>query len=790
MEEQLNPTDRLLEKLNILQKKQDSVSSEMYQLRKEIYRMKAAESQQKIQEQASKAIDEAEENLAGDKESGNERQYDTLEHENKKHEIWHPTSSQENDSEGNGSNLEKFIGENLINKIGIAITIIGVSIGVKYSIDHDLISPATRVLLGYLAGAVLLVLGIRLKKQYENYSAVLVSGSMAIMYFMTYAAFSFYSLIPQPVAFLFMVIITVFTVMAAWQYDRQVIALIGLAGAYAIPFLLGDDTGKVVILFSYIAIINVGILAVSLKKYWEPLYFSSFVLTWLIFLSWYKSKYLPATDLELAFLFLFIFFALFYVTFLAYKVSKKQHFDVPDILLLLANSFVFFGIGYSITNSQPNGKEWLGLFAVANALLHTVVCIVITTRKLADKNLFHFVQGLVVVFVTIAIPVQLDGNWITTFWAVEAALLFWIGRTKNSLPYEILSYPLMVLTMLSLVHDWSVGYYHNDASQEVLQIIPLWNIYFLTTVLVIVSFGFIRRINSNNNYSSPLAVMGQDDFLRLMTYFIQFILLFTLYFSLRNEIASYWDQKYTDSMLKISDTGRDFFSTYHNTDLPKFKTIWLVNYSLFFFSLLSLVNIKKLRSRQLGIINLGINTIVILFFLASVLFLLGMLRDSYLSTDTIKYYQHGVFNIWIRYISLIFLTGCLYCCHWYIRQDFMQADIRKYFDFLLHTSIVWVSSSELIHWMNMVGSTQSYKLGLSILWGVLALLLISLGIWKKKKYLRIGAIALFAMTLIKLFFYDLTDLDTISKTIVFVSLGALLLIISFLYNKFKDIISD
>jgi uncharacterized membrane protein len=120
----------------------------------------------------------------------------------------------------------------------------------------------------------------------------------------------------------------------------------------------------------------------------------------------------------------------------------------------------------------------------------------------------------------------------------------------------------------------------------------------------------------------------------------------------------------------------------------------------------------------------------------------------------------------------------------------MQADIRKYFDFLLHTSIVWVSSSELIHWMNMVGSTQSYKLGLSILWGVLALLLISLGIWKKKKYLRIGAIALFAVTLIKLFFYDLTDLDTISKTIVFVSLGALLLIISFLYNKFKDIISD
>jgi hypothetical protein len=606
---------------------------------------------------------------------------------------------------------------------------------------------------------------------------------------MTYAGYSFYGLIPQLAAFALMVTFTAFAVAAAWQYNRQVIALIGMAGAYAIPFLLGDENSKAVTLFSYITIINIGILIVSLKKYWEPVYYSSFVLTWLIYFPWYTAKYQATTDFELAFTFLSIYFILFYVTFLAYKVTKKQHFDLPDIFLLLANSFVFFGIGYSIIKSQPDGKAWLGLYAVANAFIHTVVCGAIAMKKLSDKNVLLFVQGLVVVFVTIAIPVQLEGNWITLFWAIEAVLLFWIGRTKNSLPYEILSYPLMILTMVSLVHDWSVGYYHSDASLIMVPLIPLWNIYFLTTLLVITSFGIIHSINNNGNYSSPLAVMDRDDFLRLMTYVIQFILLFTLYCIFRNEIASYCDQKYTDSVLRISDKGRDLFSTYYNSDLPKFKIIWLVNYSLFFFSLLSLVNIQKLRSRQLGILNLALNLLVILVFLASVLFLLGQLRDSYLSTDTIKYYQHGAFNIWIRYVSFLFLTGCLYCCHWYIRQDFMKADIRMYFDFLLHVSIVWVASSELIHWMNMAGSTQSYKLGLSILWGVYSLLLISLGIWKKKQNLRVGAITLFAVTLLKLFFYDLTDLDTISKTIVFVSLGALLLIISFLYNKFKDIIS-
>jgi uncharacterized membrane protein len=101
-----------------------------------------------------------------------------------------------------------------------------------------------------------------------------------------------------------------------------------------------------------------------------------------------------------------------------------------------------------------------------------------------------------------------------------------------------------------------------------------------------------------------------------------------------------------------------------------------------------------------------------------------------------------------------------------------------------------VASSELINWMDIFKAEQSYKFGLSILWGVYSLLLISLGIWKGSKHLRIGAIVLFGATLLKLFFYDISHLSTLSKTIVFIALGILLLIISFLYNKYKHLIFD
>ena len=111
-----------------------------------------------------------------------------------------------------------------------------------------------------------------------------------------------------------------------------------------------------------------------------------------------------------------------------------------------------------------------------------------------------------------------------------------------------------------------------------------------------------------------------------------------------------------------------------------------------------------------------------------------------------------------------------------------------YFDLFVSLTILWILSSELLEWLDLGGFSSNYKLGLSILWGSYSLLLIVIGIWKKLKYLRIAAIMLFGITLAKLALYDISDMDTLSKTIVFILLGILLLVISFLYNKYRKII--
>jgi uncharacterized membrane protein len=660
--------------------------------------------------------------------------------------------------------------------------------GAKYSIEHELISPLTRIILGYLAGIVLLGFGIKLKKNYKNYSAVLVSGAIAIVFFITYSAYSFYDLIPQTLAFLLMVIFTAFTVVAAINYNKQVIAQLGLVGAYAVPFLLSNGSENIAILFSYMAIVNSGILAIALHKYWKPLYSSSFGFTWLIYLSWFATKYQTSEHFGLALIFLALFFALFYMAFIAYKLRQKEKFEIVDIVLLLANSFIFYGIGYALLSNHETGKQLLGVFSLSNAIVHFIVSALIYRQKLADKKLLYLVIGLVFVFITIAIPVQLDGNWVTLLWAGEAALLFWVGRTKNAPIYEQLSYPLMLLAFFSIIHDWTTVYDNYYTPSPETRLTLLLNINFLTSILFIAAFGFINFLNNIKKY--PSALVSKKGLSEIISFSIPAILLFTLYYAFRLEIATFWNQLYADSALTINPEGQDYPSSYMNYDLRKFKTIWLINYSLLFVSILSFVNMVKLKNKKLGIINLGFNTITIAVFLSQGLYIVSELRESYLQQKMAEYYQQGAFNIGIRYVSFVFVALTLFASYKYIQQKFLNKNFRTAFDFLLHTSILWILSSELINWIDIAESAQSYKLGLSILWGIYALVLIALGIWKKKKHLRVGAISIFGITLIKLFFYDIAHLNTIAKTIVFVSLGILLLIISFLYNKYKHIISD
>ena len=683
------------------------------------------------------------------------------------------------------SDLEKIIGESWINKIGILIVVIGVAIGAKYSIENELISPLTRIILGYLMGIGLLGFGIKLKPKFEGYSAVLVSGAISIFYFITYFAYSFYDLIPQALAFVMMLIFTAFTVFTAIKYNCVVIAHIGLIGAYAVPFLLSSGSGRVDILFSYMLIINLGILFISIKKDWKSLHYSAFFFTWMIYGSWFADKSFDS-GLQgyeaLGIGFATAFFLVFYGVSLFNNIISKEKLDKVNIILILLNSFIYYGFGYGIFNGHSILDSYLGLFTLFNAAIHFAVLFFIKSKKLADSTLFYSTLAMVFTFITIAIPIQLDGNWVTLMWTAQGTILFWLGKTKKISIYEKISLPILGLAFLSFLEDWSRYRYAVD-----LDIHAFWNINFLTGVFAVLGYGFTVYLSIKH---PDAEIEKNSPFNTIKSFYLPVLLVLTAYLTFRNEIGYFFDYWYESTSLKGKEIGEtDEFSLY-NYDIEIFKNIYLLVYSLIFFGGMALLNFYKFKNKVLGISAIAIGLLVLFAAQTFGVGELGELRYSYINGNSNKYFNVSFNYILIRYPLWSSIAFALWAIFKNAKTQLENTKFHIFLEVVIHISILDFLSNELVTWMDLAGYQDVFKLGLSILWSVYSLLLVGLGIFQKKKHLRIFALVLFGITLAKLFLYDISNLSTISKTIVLIILGLLLLIISFLYNKFKDKIGD
>ncbi len=115
----------------------------------------------------------------------------------------------------------------------------------------------------------------------------LFGGSIAVLYFATYAASQIYRLLPQTASFLVMVLITVLACLTAITYESQALAILGLIVGFGTPVLLSTGQDNYMVLFSYMTLLNFGILGISFKKRWVVLQYTGFAVTWILFSAWY-----------------------------------------------------------------------------------------------------------------------------------------------------------------------------------------------------------------------------------------------------------------------------------------------------------------------------------------------------------------------------------------------------------------------------------------------------------------------------------------------------------------------
>ena len=654
--------------------------------------------------------------------------------------------------------LENLIGSNIINKIGILVTVVGVFIGAKYAIEKELISATTRIILGYGIAAILCVLAYRLKAKYIDYSAVLMSGSIAIIYFITYIAHSFYHLFPQPIAFGLMLFTTAFVVSMSIWYNRKIIALLGQVGAYAIPFLLSTGNENLPLLYGYLSIINIGLLFLSFKRDWKLIYQVAFGFSWFIFFASFANAYL-AVGFSSNFIFLFINFIIFYTAFLANKIIKKELYALAEIAILLINAITFFLLGYYLINNAFDNEHFLTLFTLGNALIHLVIGERIKWLKLADETVSLFILGLGLTFFTVSIPIHFEGNTITVLWAVEAVLLCYIGITKKREAYQILSIALLLLTLGSLLIDWKQDYAPDATITIATQ--PFLNANFLSSLFVCICFGLIGKLSIKYPQEKQGLVKS------ILTAAVPLVFILLTYLNFLQEIELGW---------------RIYQISHASESLNSFKLLSLQGFSIGYVSIWLWLNWQFFKEKHLSTILVIVGLYALFVALIGGLTEIGILRDIYLQQNSGK----TLSMLGIRYGYFLLIAALVLGITSNLKTFLLSPNTTKLIALIFNSTLLVLLCNEFIHWMDIGGYSNQYKLGLSIIFAVYALALVITGISKKLKHIRMGGIILFGITLCKVLFYDLSSLSTISKTIVLIVLGVIMLIASFLYNKFKD----
>jgi uncharacterized membrane protein len=300
---------------------------------------------------------------------------------------------------------------------------------------------------------------------------------------------------------------------------------------------------------------------------------------------------------------------------------------------------------------------------------------------------------------------------------------------------------------------------------------------FATGLLVSAAQGSMLYYSKSKKYQSALQPAGM--YLTFYNYFLPAIFLVTAYVIFHLEINGYFRQ--------LEKPGPVYVAFYGVWDSPvsAFAFIVLLLYSMVFTIILMVVNQKWIKNKLLGMFSLISIVLMTILMVTQALPVLNELTRVYFQKG---WGSFGALDFYIRYI-LIAITAILFYAGQQARNEFVaEASAKKAWTLLVYGVVLAFLSAEYLCWTAASGADKQYKLGLSIVWGLYAMMLIVLGIRKKQKHLRLAAIVLFLVILIKLFIYDLAGSSTITKTVSFISLGVLLLVMSFLYNKYKEVL--
>jgi len=598
--------------------------------------------------------------------------------------------------------LETKVGLTVVNRIGVITLVLGVAFFFKWAVDNDWIGPTGRVILGVLAGFAALAIADFLWRKGQKIFAQGVTGTgIAILYLSLYAAFAFYHLIPQGLAFVCMFAATAMAVVLALRYGAQAIAALGFFGGYITPILLSTGEDHPWFLFTYILLLSGGAVALTKRRDWRAIEILSFVATAFLYGGWLVDKFPKSHARLVATLALVAYYALYWPS---------------SLHLLLAAQFLASIAIAIVWNSSP-----VAFFALA---------LLLAAAGLAYAHWRRYPFALTLTFASFWLCYAIwSRNSPADFLGVSLAFLLFFGYSawQPSLTVQGLS-----LLVLSGAVYYSVSYwllkthYHSWLGLLAAAVAAAY--------LAFGAYLYRRRSAESADLRPVLLSLGASLCFLALAIPIQF-------------------------------TG---FAITMAWSLQAAAVTWIG------------LRLKNLRA------------------LVAALVLFALVYGRLVSIDTWMYSNGTSYAnaqpylpLWnTRFLTFTIAAVSLFLAAWWASRMSRRIALVEYF--AAHAILLWGLSMEVIGWAEKSTPAENLlsveTVAISILFAVYAAILVGVGVATRSAVNRIAGLALIALVILKLYLFDIWQLERIYRISAFVALGILLISTSFLYSRFRGLV--
>jgi len=631
-----------------------------------------------------------------------------------------------------------FLKQNALTIIGIFTLVLGIGYFVKYAIDKNWIGETSRAGIGFIAGISIIGIGHFLRKNYTVFSSIITGGGVAVLYFTTTIAFREYHIFSQNTAFLITCLITVISIALSYYYKSEILIIFSLFGGFLAPLMISTGQSNYIFLFTYLSVLNIGMLIIAYLKHWKSIGWISFIFTTIYLFAW-TTDHPTLTSIP----FYSITYIIFYAFALQNYIKKNLMLQLDILMLVLINFSAVSGLVYIFNELQMFP---VSVFPVAFAIINAIGLY----REYQKKNFginYSVFASITVSLITLAFALELKTHLTTSVWAIEASLLLYIWKKTNHKIFKVFFYVLFPMVILSQMITWAR--YFDSTSLNV-----IFNPVFITSLVVIGSCFmnlFLLKKDSEEEKSE----------LEFYENVFKFLCISVIYFSVLFEIIYH-----------ISDESLVFILT--------------IGFLFTLYYLFALILFGKKLS-----ISRDFQTGMIYLFL---LLLFIHISSSQVATEIIsKQIESGFF-----FVHLLYILPLGYLILKIIpKSDFIKNNLAYWVTSLV---IVLAFSFELFRTYLLINANNLEEiytlqnhfsiLYLPIIWAVLACLFIYFGLKKDiPEFNKIG-FSLLGIMVLKLYAYDVWQMDNVSRIIAFIILGIILLLSSFMFQRLKNMIRN